>query len=68
MSTKTIEGGILTIKEIADYLKISARTIYGLTAAKQVPAFKMGGSWSLSKAEINVWIKKQSDQDQGTVQ
>lgn len=60
MSTNTIEGGILTIKEIAEYLKVTERTIYRLAAAKQMPAFKIGGSWRFSRQDIDGWIKQQS--------
>jgi len=62
MSTNTIEGGILTIKEIAEYLKVTERTIYRLAAAKQMPAFKIGGSWRFSRQDIDGWIKQQSQQ------
>lgn len=60
MPTNTIEGEILTIKEIADYLKVTERTIYRLAAAKQMPAFKIGGSWRFSRQDIDGWIKQQS--------
>ncbi len=62
MSANTIEGGILTIKEIAEYLKVTERTIYRLAAAKQLPAFKIGGSWRFSRQDIDGWIKQQSMQ------
>ncbi len=51
---------IMTIKEVADYLKVTERTIYRLAAAKQIPAFKVGGSWRFSLADIDQWIKSQS--------
>lgn len=60
MPTNSIDGGILTIKEIADYLKVTERTIYRLAAAKQMPAFKIGGSWRFSRNDIDDWIKQQS--------
>ena len=50
----------MTIGEVADYLKVTERTIYRLAAAKKIPAFKVGGSWRFSKADIDVWIKQQS--------
>jgi len=31
-----------------------------LAAAKQIPAFKVGGSWRFSRANIVGWIKQQS--------
>ncbi len=60
MPTSTSEGGILTIKQVADYLKVTERTIYRLAAVKQIPAFKVGGSWRFSRADIDSWIKQQS--------
>jgi excisionase family DNA binding protein len=60
MSTSTGQNGILTIKEVAVYLKVTERTIYRLAAAKQIPAFKVGGSWRFSRADIDRWIKQQS--------
>ena len=59
MSTSTSNGEILTIKQVADYLKVTERTIYRLAAAKQIPAFKVGGTWRFSRAEINQWIQRQ---------
>lgn len=60
MSTSTSEGEILTIKQVADYLKVTERTIYRLAAAKKIPAFKVGGTWRFSRADIDTWIKQQS--------
>ncbi len=34
----------MTIGEVADYLKVTGRTIYPLAGAKQIPAYKIGGS------------------------
>ena len=39
---------IMTIKEVADYLKINEKTIYRLAKEKKIPAFKIGGNWRLS--------------------
>ena len=61
MPTNTSESGILTIKEVAEYLKVTERTIYRLAAAKKIPAFKVGGSWRFSRADIDRWISAQSE-------
>lgn len=60
MPTKIIDGEILTIKEVAEYLKVTERTIYRLAAVKKIPAFKVGGAWRFSRADIDGWIKRQS--------
>lgn len=58
------EGEIITIKQVADYLKVTERTIYRLAAAKKIPAFKVGGTWRFSRAEIDQWIKRQTSEAQ----
>ena len=60
MPTDNNEGEILTIRQVADYLKVTERTIYRLAGAKRIPAFKVGGTWRFSKADIDAWIKQQS--------
>ncbi|MCS7016993.1 MAG: helix-turn-helix domain-containing protein [Gemmatales bacterium] len=60
MPISTREGEILTIKQVAEYLKVTERTIYRLAAAKKIPAFKVGGTWRFSLSDIDRWIKQQS--------
>jgi excisionase family DNA binding protein len=60
MLSSSADNAIMTIGEVADYLKVTERTIYRLSGAKQIPAFKVGGSWRFSKADIDGWIKQQS--------
>jgi len=60
MPTITIKGEILTIREVASYLKVTERTIYRLSAAKKIPAFKVGGAWRFSRVDIDSWIQQQS--------
>ena len=60
MRAVTTEGEILTIREVAEYLKVTERTIYRLSAAKRIPAFKVGGAWRFSRADIESWIRQQS--------
>jgi excisionase family DNA binding protein len=50
------ESGILTIKEVAEYLKVTERTIYRLAAAKKIPGFKLGGTWRFRRSDLDEWI------------
>lgn len=52
--------GILTIKEVANYLKVTERTIYRLSQAKKIPSFKVGGMWRFLRKDIDAWIAKQT--------
>ena len=60
MRTKSGEGEILTIREVAGFLKVTERSTYRLAAAKKIPAFKVGGTWRFSRVDIDSWIKQQS--------
>lgn len=64
MPKSSHEGEILTIKQVAEYLKVTERTIYRLAAVKKIPAFKVGGTWRFSRVDIDSWIKQQSSVDQ----
>ena len=59
MTSSADEGEILTLKQVADFLKVTERTIYRLAAAKQIPAFKVGGTRRFSRVDINQWIQRQ---------
>jgi excisionase family DNA binding protein len=51
---------IMTIKELAEYLKIAEKTAYRFAAEGKVPGFKVGSAWRFKKKEIDKWIDKQS--------
>jgi len=53
---------IITVKELANYLKIAEKTAYRLVLDKKIPGFKVGGAWRLRKKEIDEWIEKQSNE------
>lgn len=58
-------GEILTLDEVAAYLKAGKRTIYRLAASGEIPAFKLGGAWRFSKKEITKWIQQQTQGGKG---
>ena len=51
---------IMTVKELADYLKIAEKTAYRFALGKKIPGFKIGGAWRFRKKEIDEWIVKQT--------
>ena len=53
---------ILTIKDVAEYLKLNEKTTYRLVASGKIPAFKVGGTWRFLQSDINNWIEEQSAQ------
>jgi excisionase family DNA binding protein len=59
------KSDILTITEVAEYLKVAERTLYRLAAGKRIPAFKVGGTWRFLRADIDQWIKRQTSETRG---
>ncbi|APH54469.1 putative transcriptional regulatory protein [Granulibacter bethesdensis] len=56
---------ILTIREVAELLKINEKTAYKLALAREIPGFKVGGSWRFQRQEIANWIKRKVEEQQG---
>ncbi len=50
------EGEILTLDEVAQYLKAGKRTVYRLVQQGEIPGFKLGGTWRFRRAELDRWI------------
>ena len=55
---------ILTVKEVAEYLKLAEKTAYRLAAEGRLPGFKVGGSWRFKKEDLQQWIEQQKAADQ----
>ncbi len=53
---------IMTIREVADYLKLTEKTAYRLAAEGKIPGFKVGGSWRFRRDEIEAWIDRQLEE------
>lgn len=49
---------ILTIDEVATYLKAGKHTVYRLASSGKIPAFKLGGTWRFRRAELDQWIAR----------
>ena len=47
------DGDILTLDEVAAYLKVGKRTIYRLAASREFSAFKLGGTWCFRRGGLD---------------
>lgn len=54
---------ILTLKEVAAYLKLAEKTAYKLAAANKLPGFKVGGSWRFKTEDIDRWIEEKKSKE-----
>jgi excisionase family DNA binding protein len=59
---------VMTVREVAEYLKLAEKTTYRLAAEGKIPGFKVGGAWRFRKIDIDAWIeaKKAAARDGGS--
>ncbi len=51
-----MEDDILTIEEVAKYLRVSERTVYDWAQKGEIPSGKIGTVWRFKKADIEKWV------------
>jgi excisionase family DNA binding protein len=56
-----MEEGLITIQQVADYLKVDRFTIYRLVKQKRIPAFKVGGQWRFKQSMIDAWLMRNAN-------
>jgi excisionase family DNA binding protein len=53
-----IDDQIMTVSEVAEYLKISEMTTYKLVQEGKIPAFKIGRHWRIKRGDLSEFIEK----------
>lgn len=53
-----MEEEILTIEEVAKYLRVSERTVYDWAQKGEIPSGKIGTVWRFKKSEIEKWVNE----------
>jgi excisionase family DNA binding protein len=55
---------IMTIEELAKYLRLHKSTVYRMVRQGEIPSSKIGNQWRFRKDVIDAWISnKETDQD-----
>ena len=57
----------LTVKEVAQYLKLSTDLIYKLAQQGKIPASKVGAAWRFKKEKIDQWMDANENRHQRRV-
>jgi len=55
---KKSTGDVLTIGELAIYLKIPKSTLYKLVREGKIPSQKIGRHWRFQKRSIERWLER----------
>ena len=54
------EAKIITVGELAEYLRVHRSTVYRWLKRRQLPGFKIGGDWRFDVEEIDEWLLRRS--------
>ena len=52
---------IMTLEEVAAYLKVTPQTIYTWAQEKRIPAAKLGKEWRFKRSVIDRWFDQHID-------
>jgi excisionase family DNA binding protein len=50
-------SSVLTLEEVANYLRVHPNTIYRLIKRKQINMFKVGHTWRLRRQALDGWMR-----------
>ena len=50
---------LMTIEEVAKYLRVKKRTVYEWLKQGKIPAIKAVGQWRFKKEKLNAWLENQ---------
>lgn len=56
----TMNKEMMTIDDVAKYLKLSISTIRGMIKMEKIPAIKIGKMWRFEKERIDQWIENKN--------
>ena len=55
-----MDNNLMTIDDVADYLRITRRTIYEWLKTNKIPAIKLVGQWRFKRDKIDAWLENHS--------
>ncbi len=48
---------LMTLAEVAAYLRLSKDTVYRMASAGKLPASKVGSQWRFRKDDVDQWLE-----------
>ena len=55
-----VDNALMTLEELAEYLRVKKRTVYDWVKKGKIPAIKTVGQWRFKKATIDAWLVESS--------
>lgn len=50
------QPAIMTVREVADYLRMHEMTIYRMARQGEIPAYKVGNRWRFNRQRLEEWL------------
>ena len=58
-----MEDKILTLQEVAEFLRVDEATVYRLARKRRIPASKVGRQWRFKSRLITEWLQENQNTD-----
>jgi excisionase family DNA binding protein len=58
--SKGEKSSIMTVHDVAGYLRLSEAKVYRLAKEGRVPSFRLGKSWRFRRDLIDEWTRKET--------
>ena len=55
------ENEVMTVQEVAEYLRLNEMTVYRLAQQGKLPALKIGRSWRFKRELIDEWFRQNAE-------
>lgn len=62
------ESEIMTIREVAAYLRLAEKSVYRYAAEGKIPGFKVGGAWRFRRDEIEEYTRGRKAKAEANIQ
>ncbi|MGD0613348.1 MAG: helix-turn-helix domain-containing protein [Anaerolineales bacterium] len=56
-----LEGVVMTVHEVAKYLRLSEAKVYQMTRKGHVPAIRLGKTWRFRKDLLDEWLRREME-------
>lgn len=51
---------LLTIADVAGYLRVSAKTVYRLIRRRAIPCYRVANQWRFDRTHIEEWMRREN--------
>jgi excisionase family DNA binding protein len=52
---------LMTLEEVADYLRLSNDTVYRMANTGTIPACKVGNQWRFRREDVDAWLESKKN-------